>query len=148
MSSNKSIWCAVAIAIVLLVIEIRQDAKQEAVLERCLSNAPAAVDESTKVSAVQLMTGKRIRAREIVADMRAWFEKLERPAYSITDSMMVRQQCFDDGVIAASEFVRRYTNDEDLAYVMLEACYAKHVKSKESDRQTPEIRRFFLAPRN
>lgn len=64
-------------------------------------------------------------ARAIKSMQPAWFKDINergkkgRPS---RDGRTVNEECFDSGVFAAAEFVRRITGDDDLALAVHEVC--------------------------
>jgi hypothetical protein len=51
------------------------------------------------------------KSQEIIAGMKVWLH------YGSAKNYRSREQAaFDSGILAASEFIRRYTDDEDLAF--------------------------------
>lgn len=70
------------------------------------------------------------KALQIIKDMEPWWRDLESKKPS-RDGRTRNEVCFDNGVFAAAEFVRRMTGDESLALLTLEACSWKRKKRKE-----------------
>lgn len=77
-----------------------------------------------------------VRAKQLVSQMKSWSNlKNRRPK---NDGRTVQEQCFDSGVFAASELVRRLTGDEELALAVHEMCIWRQ---REHEAESATIKR-------
>jgi hypothetical protein len=82
---------------------------------------------------------KWVEAKRIVEGMKPWFAKINERGKSKKESSIdgrtVNEQCFDSGVFAASEMIRRLTGDEELALAIHEVCIWRQ-REHASDEST------------
>lgn len=73
------------------------------------------------------------KPQEVLESMQpAWFKDIKNRKKPSEDGRTVNEQCFDSGVFAASEFVRRLTGDEQLALEIHRVCIW-HQRQSESN---------------
>ncbi len=67
-----------------------------------------------------------VKAKKIVQGMKPWCEKINdkgtKKNPSARDGRTINEECFDSGVFAASELIRRLTGDEELSLAVHEMC--------------------------
>ena len=71
------------------------------------------------------MTMKQRTTDQVMQSRRpAWFQDVinRKPRVREGDTRTLSEQCFDSGVFAAAEFIRRLTGDEALAPEIPEVC--------------------------
>jgi hypothetical protein len=67
------------------------------------------------------LTPHQIKAQQIVAGMKRWVSDINRKRKTTShDDRTEAEQCFDSGVFAASELLRRLTGDESLSVAVHE----------------------------
>lgn len=70
---------------------------------------------------------------EVLKSMQpAWFADINKRKKPSEDGRTVNEQCFDSGVLAASEFIRRLTGDEQLALEIHRVCLWHQRQTDES----------------
>lgn len=85
-----------------------------------------------------------VKAKQVVKGMKPWCEKINHKATDERDGRTINEACFDSGVFAASELIRRLTGDEELSLAVHEMCIwrqrehekqkARSVKSKKAKK--------------
>lgn len=64
-----------------------------------------------------------VKAKRVVEGMEPWFRDInKRGRKPNRDGRTTNEACFDSGVFAASEMIRRLTGDEELALAVHEVC--------------------------
>lgn len=78
--------------------------------------------------------------KEVVRSMQpAWFADINKRKKPTSGGRTVNEQCFDSGVFAAAEFIRRVTGDEDLALAVHRVCIwhqRQNEPNETGDQQT------------
>lgn len=83
------------------------------------------------------MTPNVERALEIIAAMEPWWRDLEQKGKKPNrDGRTRNEECFDIGVFAAAEFVRRLTRDEALSGLIHEVCAWRRQERAEGKKLT------------
>lgn len=77
-----------------------------------------------------------VRAKKIVEGMESWTRDINTRTRRQNDGRTANEWCFDAGVFAASELVRRLTGDDELSLAIHEMCiWRQREHAKEKARQ-------------